>query len=64
MPRKFQSPTEVARDLGVHRKKVLALIDRRELSAVNLAIDANGQRPRWRISPDALDAFLASRAAN
>ena len=46
---------------GVSPHTVLAWIARGELRAVNVARSANGAKPRWRISEEALKAFEASR---
>ncbi len=54
------SPNELARRLAVKPQKVLAWIARGELHAVNLA-DRTGGRPRWKILPEALAEFFASR---
>ena len=57
---RFLSPVAVARLLGVRDSKVAGWIRTGELKASNLATRA-GTRPRYRISPQALEAFLASR---
>jgi Helix-turn-helix domain len=54
------SPPQLAELLAVDCKKILAFIATGELVAVNLAQRSNG-RPRWRISPEALEQFLARR---
>jgi excisionase family DNA binding protein len=53
---------EIARDLGVAERKILGWIARGELAGVNVAASTSG-RPRWRISRDAFDHFLAARQA-
>ena len=55
-----QTPPAVARQLGISAHKVLAWIARGELRAINTG---DGSRPRWRIMPDDLRAFLDRRAA-
>ena len=60
--REYFTPPETARLLGVKHDKILAWIKSGELAAVNLAT-RHGGRPRWRISRQALDDFLARRAA-
>ncbi len=58
---RFLSPPEVARLYGVDQHKVLNWIRSGQLSAVN--VGDGTQRPRYRISPEALAAFEAARAA-
>jgi excisionase family DNA binding protein len=57
---RFSTPPQVAKLLGVGVEKVKAFIDRGELVAVNLSMGSH--RPRWRIAPEALQAFLKSRS--
>ncbi len=54
------TPPALARRLGVNTHKVLAWIARGELRAINLG---DGSRPRWRILPADLEAFLDRRTA-
>jgi len=51
----------VARRCGVGVGTVQAWIDSGELAAVNLAADAR-RKPRWFVSPAALEDFLRRRA--
>jgi hypothetical protein len=46
--------------LGIDPAKVVAWIRRGELTAVNVA-EFTGGRPRYRISPESLQQFLARR---
>ncbi len=62
MIEKAISPNELARRLAVKPSKVLKWIALGELKAVNLA-ERRGGRPRWKILPEYLDEFLASRAS-
>lgn len=55
---RYLTPPEIAKRLRVSNGKVLGWIRRAELKAVNVG---NGFRPRYRISPDGLASFLASR---
>ncbi len=55
----FTVPT-VAASLGVNRDKILTLIKNGELIAINLSLS---NRPRWRITQQALDAFLEARSS-
>lgn len=62
MPDRALSPPAVAERLGVSPAKILNWIDSGELKAINVAASSRGQRPRWRITPEALAAFEAGRA--
>ncbi len=67
MPRLAESvrartPPQIADRLGVSVDKVLAWIHSGELKAANLATHSGG-RPRWRVDPADLEAFLERRAA-
>lgn len=53
------TPPRVARFLGVHVDKVRGWIATGELKATNLG---NKTRPRWRLSSDAIESFLAARS--
>jgi excisionase family DNA binding protein len=59
LPR-WLTPPEIARSRGVSDEKVLRWITSGELKAVNLA-DHGSRRPRYRISPEALEAFDRGR---
>ena len=59
--RRYLSPPAVAQTLGVNESKILGWIRNGELRGVNVAQNRNG-RPRWRVSQEALDAFLAARS--
>lgn len=59
----YLAPSEVAARFGVKAEKVLLWIQAGELQAVNAATRRNGQRPRWRISPQALADFEQARAS-
>ena len=54
----YLTPPEIAKVLRVSHEKLLGWIRRGELTAVNVG---NGNRPRFRISPESLDAFLRQR---
>jgi hypothetical protein len=56
------SPADVAKRFGVGRDKVMAWIAAGELAALNVATRA-GNRPRWRICPEAIESFERRRAA-
>jgi excisionase family DNA binding protein len=54
--------SEVAARLRVGEDKIRTAIANGELKAVDLAARGS-KRPRWRISPEDLEAFLAARAS-
>jgi excisionase family DNA binding protein len=56
----FLTPPAVGRLLGCGSDKVLNLIRTGELRASNLA--GGSQRPRWKINPADLQAFLERRS--
>lgn len=58
---KYFTPPEVARQLGVKPSKIIGFITREELRAIDVS-ERGSKRPRWRVSPDDLKAFLASRS--
>jgi len=60
MPKSFMSPPELAERLGVNPEKIIGFIRDGLLVAVNVAANTRG-RPRWRISEEAVDAFLLAR---
>jgi hypothetical protein len=62
MPPELSTPPQLAKQLGVGPRKILAWIASGELTAINLAADPSG-RPVWRITADALERFFASRQA-
>jgi hypothetical protein len=56
------TPPQIARTRRIRVGKVLDWIRRGELVAVNLA-EKRGGRPRWRISPEALERFDQTRSS-
>jgi len=58
----YMSPPVVASLLGTTPENVIGWIKAGLLPASNIALPGS-TRPRWRISPAALDQFLAARAA-
>jgi excisionase family DNA binding protein len=58
----YLSPPAVARLLGISPDKVRNWCASGELKAANLAENQSGQRCRYRISPEALEAFLKRRS--
>lgn len=57
----FLTTRQIAEMLGVDVGKVGDWLASGDLVGVNVATNAGGIRPRWRISRQALDAFLAAR---
>ncbi|MCA9189823.1 MAG: helix-turn-helix domain-containing protein [Pirellulaceae bacterium] len=57
----YLTPPMVARRYGVSVDRVRGWITSGQLTGINLGDGA--QRPRWRISPEALATFEAARAA-
>ena len=60
MPGKWITPPAYAESRGIGLRKVLTFIESGELKAVNMAAGRTG-RPRWKISPEAIEAFEAAR---
>ncbi len=56
---RFLTPPQVARQLGTDAGRVLIWIRSGALKAFNLS---EGGRPRWKISPEDLGAFLESKS--
>jgi excisionase family DNA binding protein len=59
-PKETLSPKEYAKRLGVSETKVLAWIRAGELAAINVAANLKN-RPRYRITAEAREAFEARR---
>ena len=57
---KWLTPPNIAESLGVDPAKVLVWINSGELEASDVATKRGG-RPRWRVSPEALERFLENR---
>ncbi|MCA9261098.1 MAG: helix-turn-helix domain-containing protein, partial [Planctomycetales bacterium] len=58
----YLTPPQVSRLLGIAKERIHEFIRNGELRAVNVARNLNGQRPRWRISPQALADFESNRS--
>ena len=56
---RFLTTANVAEHLSVSVDQVVSLIRSRRLAAVNVAVGT--KKPRWRISPEALESFLTAR---
>ena len=56
------TPEEIARMLGVDPEKVRRWLRSGELVGYDLANNPRGQRPRYRVTKQALEEFLARRA--
>jgi transposase len=59
----WRNPVEIAELLAVSPDKVRGWLERGELRGSNVASSRSGKRPRWRVSPEALQQFLQSREA-
>ncbi|MEX0774671.1 MAG: helix-turn-helix domain-containing protein [Phycisphaeraceae bacterium] len=58
------SVPEYAHLLGISAAQVRGYIERGELEAIDTSeAGATGQRPRWKISPDAIERFEARRSS-
>ena len=55
------STAQVAKRYRVGIHKILTLIARGEIDAVNVSL--SGRRPQWRIPPEAIEAFERRRSA-
>jgi hypothetical protein len=55
------TPPQLAKRWSVSPAKVLGWIRRGELAALNLADTPSGKRPRWRVTPEVVQQFEASR---
>lgn len=60
--KKYLTPPELARELGVGTNKVLFWIESGELRAINVATSRKN-RPRWAIEPEEIERFKASRSS-
>lgn len=58
--RKVKTPPEFAEDMRVKPEKVVGWIRSGELEAVDVANEGSS-RPRFRITPEAIEAFLKRR---
>lgn len=61
--RRWLTPPQIARQLGVSPDTIASFIRSGELRAVNLA-RPGAHRRRYHIAPEELDRFLASRATS
>lgn len=59
-PVPFLTVAAVAMQLGVAEDQVLSWIHRAELRAIDVSKNRS-RRPRWRIKPEDLESFLATR---
>ena len=59
---RYLTPPQYAARLGVHPDKVVAFIRSGQLAAVDLATPGS-TRPRYRISPQAIEEFERRRSA-
>jgi hypothetical protein len=61
---KTLSPKEVAERHRVAPRKICRFIESGELVAINIASRLNGEKPRWRITPEALADFERRRSSS
>lgn len=61
--REWMTPPQVGRQLRVKPERIVGWIRSGELAAVDVSSRPGVGRPRYRISPEALDEFLKRRAA-
>lgn len=59
----LKTPRQVGEQIGCNATKVLLWIASGDLQAVNTAVSATGQRPRWRITEEAIADFLRRRSS-
>lgn len=57
------STADLAERWGTNQSKILRFIAAGDLLAINIALDPRG-RPRWRIAPEAVEAFERRRSSN
>lgn len=60
--RKWRTPPDIAADLGCKPESVIGWIRRGELDAVDVSSRPGSGRPRFRVSEEALQEFLARRS--
>ena len=58
--KRFLTPPQIAKLLGVSVEKIGAFIERGELQAVNTSLGS--MRPRWKVDPEAFRRFCDSRS--
>jgi len=58
----YLSPPELARRWGTNPSRVVSLIHRGELAAIDLSAEPGVGRPRWKVSPDAIAQFESRRS--
>lgn len=58
----MHTPAQVATMLQVSYAKVMTLIRNGELGAINTAINPDGERPRYKVSDEALASFQNRRS--
>jgi hypothetical protein len=59
---KWYSTSQFAEEIDIDGDLALKLIANGELAAVNISSKKDAKRPTYRISAEAVEAFLASRA--
>jgi chromosome segregation and condensation protein ScpB len=61
--RRWLTVAEIAAERGISVDKVLQWLREGELVGVNVAQNANGKNPRWRVAPEALADFERRRSS-
>lgn len=61
-PDRSYSPPDIAKRYGVNVRKVLDWIRDESLHAIDVSYHPGVGKPRWRITPEALAEFEASRS--
>lgn len=60
---RFLTPPQIGRQLGISPEKVIGFIRRGELRAVDVSNHPGIGKPRFRVDPIELEAFLLRRSA-
>ncbi|MDZ4779036.1 MAG: hypothetical protein SGJ19_02140 [Planctomycetia bacterium] len=59
----YLTPAQLAHRWRTNTSKVIRFIATGELRAINMATNRSGSRPRWRITPQAVETFELSRTS-
>lgn len=60
--KRYLTPPQVAKRLGVNPGKIAGFIKSGQIAAIDVSLNPGSGRPRWRITPEALADFEASRS--
>lgn len=58
----YLTPPELARRWGTNPSRVVSLIRRGELAAIDFSAEPGVGRPRWKVPPEAIAQFEARRS--